>query len=515
MPDIVLTTLNAKYIHASLGLRYLFANLGPLQPRAQLLEFDINQRPGDIAMQILAREPAIVGLGVYIWNVAAAGEVAAILKRVRPELTLVLGGPEISHETESHPIFPWADYVILGEGDLAFAGLCQQVLDGRPPATKILRPGLPDLARVRLPYDLYSEPDLQHRLVYVEASRGCPFTCDFCLSALDEKTRLFPQDEFMAAMERLLKRGLLQFKFVDRTFNLRLEVAARILDFFLANLRPGLFLHFEMVPDRLPEPLKERLRQFPAGSLQLEIGVQTFTEEVAQRIHRRQNNAAIEENLRFLRRETGAHLHTDLIFGLPGETWESFAASFDRLVSLHPQEIQVGMLKRLRGAPISQHDQTWEMVYNPFPPYEILKTKTLSAAQLQQLRRFARAFDLVANSGNFVESTPLLWRDGGSPFHAFLAWSEWLNQQVPTTQGVALNRLMELFFRYLTEQTGRQPAEIVPALWRDYQRGGRNDKPLFMRDFLPVEAAAVRRRNDAPLIKRQNRHTGAETGPQP
>jgi radical SAM superfamily enzyme YgiQ (UPF0313 family) len=229
---------------------------------------------------------------------------------------------------------------------------------------------------------------------------------------------------------------------------------------------------------------------------------------VAGRIHRRQDNAAIEENVGFLRRETSAHLHTDLIFGLPGETLESFAASFDRLVALNPQEIQVGMLKRLRGAPIIQHDRDWEMVYNPFPPYEILKNKTLSAAEVQRLRHFARVYDLVANSGNFVESTPLLWRDGGSPFQRFLAWSEWLGRQAPTTQGVALNRLMELFFRYLTEQAGITPQEASPVLWRDYQRGGRNDKPKFLRDYLPEDTALARAAKSSPRSKRQARHGG-------
>jgi hypothetical protein len=291
-------------------------------------------------------------------------------------------------------------------------------------------------------------------------------------------------ENFLAAMQRLLDRGLPQFKFVDRTFNLRLETATRILDFFLERMRPDLFLHFEMVPGRLSEPLKERLRQFPAGSLQLEIGVQTFTEAVAERISRQQDNAVIEANLRWLRSETAAHLHVDLIAGLPGETRETFAASFDRLLALRPQEIQVGILKRLRGAPIARHDNEWGMVYNPFPPYEILKTRTMSAAELGQIRRFARAFDLVANRGNFEESLPMLWQGGGSPFIQFLAWSEWLCAQVPTTQGVALTRLLELWFRYLTQEAGLPPREVAAAIWRDYQRGGRNDVPVCLRPHL-------------------------------
>ena len=152
------------------------------------------------------------------------------------------------------------------------------------------------------------------------------------------------------------------------------------------------------------------------------------------------------------------------------------------------------------------------MVYNPFPPYEILQTKTLSAADVRRLRHFARVYDLVANSGNFVESTPLLWREGGSPFHRFLAWSEWLGRQAPTTQGVALPRLLELFFRYLVEQTELTPPAAAPVLWRDYQRGGRHDPPPFLRAHLPEDPAPARTPQSAPRGKRQARHGAPAAG---
>ena len=160
--------------------------------------------------------------------------------------------------------------------------------------------------------------------------------------------------------------------------------------------------------------------QNPSGALQFEVGIQTFNETVGQLIARRQNYARLEENLTFLRRQTGVHVHADLIAGLPGETLESFAAGFDRLIGLGPQEIQVGILKRLRGTPIVRHDTEWQMVYNPHPPYEILRNKLIDFATLQKLRRFARYWDLVGNSGNFVETAPLIWSGGALPFAAFM-----------------------------------------------------------------------------------------------
>src|ERR1041385_2067126 len=229
MPDILLTTLNAKYIHAALGLRYLLANLGDLRPRARLLEFDIHQRPVEMVEALLAQDPRIVGLGVYIWNVAPTTEVIAALKRVRPDITVVIGGPEVSFEVDQQAIVRVADFVIAGEGDARFARLCGELLAGRPPAHKTLAAELPDLDTLALPYDLYSDEDLAHRVVYVEASRGCPFKCEFCLSSLDVPLRNVPLDAFLAAMQRLLDRGLARFKFVDRTFNLNLNFSRAIL----------------------------------------------------------------------------------------------------------------------------------------------------------------------------------------------------------------------------------------------------------------------------------------------
>ena len=167
-----------------------------------------------------------------------------------------------------------------------------------------------------------------------------------------------------------------------------------------------------MIPDRLPESLREIIARFPPGALQFEVGIQTFNEEVGGSIKRRQNYERLDDNFRFLRSETGVHIHADLIAGLPGETLESFAAGFDRLIALGPQEIQVGILKRLRGTPIVRHDAEWQMVYNPHPPYEILQNKLIDFATMQRLRRFARYWDLVGNSGNFIETTPLIWSVG-------------------------------------------------------------------------------------------------------
>jgi radical SAM superfamily enzyme YgiQ (UPF0313 family) len=505
MARIVLTTLNAKYIHTAFGLRYLLANLGPLRSDALIAEFDVRQRALDVVEAILAHDPQIVGLGVYIWNVTEATEVVAALKRVRPDVTVVLGGPEVSFETREQEIVRLADYVVTGEADLKFAELCARLLEGARPETKIVAAETPDLARVELPYDLYNDEDVAHRVIYIEASRGCPFECEFCLSSLDVPVRQFPLAPLLEAAARLLDRGARQFKFVDRTFNLNLAASRSILEFFLERRRPGLFAHFEMVPDRLPDALREVVSKFPPGALQFEVGVQTFNPAVSRNISRRQDDARLEDNLRFLRDKTGVHLHADLIAGLPGESLESLAAGFDRLVALGPQEIQVGILKRLRGTPIARHDQAWEMVYSAHPPYEILRNKLLDFAALQRLRRFARYWDLTANSGNFAATTPLIWSRGRSPFAAFMEWSGWLYERVGRRHGIALETLAELLFKYLTTRGGVAPATAAASLRRDWRWAGRREDPAF----LPPPAAedpagATPARSLAP--RRQARH---------
>jgi radical SAM superfamily enzyme YgiQ (UPF0313 family) len=507
VPRIVLTTLNARYAHAAFGLRYLMANLGPLRSEALLLEFDISWKPLDAVEAILSQNPAIVGIGVYIWNVAPATQLVAELKRVRPDVTVIIGGPQVSYETDAQEICGLADYVVTGEADLEFARLCGQLLAGERPEQRIIAAAPPEMSALVLPYDLYDQKDIDHRVIYVEASRGCPFTCEFCLSSLDIPVRNVPLDKFLESMQSLLDRGVRQFKFVDRTFNLNLAVSRGILQFFFDRLTPDLFLHFEMIPDRLPEPLRALIMRFPPGSLQFEVGVQSFNPAVCELISRRQNVERLEGNLRFLRGQTGVHVHADLIVGLPGEDIDSFGAGFDKLVALRPQEIQVGLLKRLPGTPIVRHDKEWGMVYSPNPPFEILQTKLIDFAAMQRMRRFSRYWDLVANSGNFVRTTPSIWGDD-SPFRSFMQWSDWLFARLGATHGIALAQLAEMLFEFLTHERKLDEQSVAETIWEDYRRAGRSDRPAFLRPWIAEEPPVPRRPAPRTRARRQARHRG-------
>ena len=484
MADIVLSTLNSRFSHASLGLRYLLANMGELASRTQLAEFVINQRPLDVVERLLALQPQIVGFGVYIWNIEETTRVVAQLKQVRPDIAIVLGGPEVSHELESQPILRYVDHVITGPGDVSFAKLCQALLHGPQPLQKVIAGEQVPLAQLQFPYHLYSDDDLAHRLVYVEASRGCPFKCEFCLSSLDKTSWPFPLDTFLRQLQQLYERGARTFKFVDRTFNLNIKSSLRILDFFLQRLTPDLFVHFEVIPDHLPDSLKQAIAQFPEGVLQLEIGIQTFNPEVQALISRKQDNAKSETNLRWLSQHSRAHIHSDLIAGLPGEDLASFAAGFNRLWALGPQEIQLGILKRLKGTPIARHTEAFDMRYNPLPPYNILSNRDLDFVTLQRLNRFARYWDLIGNSGRFPNTLPLLL--GDLPFERLMAFSDWLWSHSRQTYQIALERLYDLVHTWLALQTPPHHA-LAELLAADYRSSGARGAPAFLQ---PAKATA-------------------------
>jgi radical SAM superfamily enzyme YgiQ (UPF0313 family) len=508
MSTILLATLNARYSHASLGLRYLLANMGALRGQTQLLEFTIKQRPIDIVEQLLATQPRIIGLGVYIWNARECAEVVALLKCIRPGVIIILGGPEVSHESERQAICQQADYVITGQADLAFARLCQQLLQGTTPATSIIAAPPVELERLALPYAEYRDQDLAHRVIYVEASRGCPFKCEFCLSALDKTATPFPLAPFLAQLATLYRRGLRHFKFVDRTFNLKVDSSLQILEFFLERLseqrdepsHEPLFLHFELIPDHLPPRLRAAIQRFPPGTLQFEVGVQSLNQEVQQRISRKQDNARTAQNLRWLRDGSHAHIHADLIIGLPGEGLASFAAGFDRLWQMGPHEIQVGILKRLRGSPIIRHSETFELRFSPLPPYNLLSTDCIDFATMQRLSRFARYWELVANSGRFHATLPLLL--GASPFARFIRLSDWLYTETGQSDSIQLPRLFELLYRGSCEALLLEEPPLQQTLLADFLRVGLKGVPRFLRDSPgPAVTSAPSHRT-----RRQQRH---------
>ena len=455
MKDIVLTTINAKWTHPSLALRLLKANLGSLEPQCEIIEFALRQPLREKTEPLLAMRPRILGVSVSIWNHLATIELFEALEKEwtcgeRP--VIVLGGPEISFLPDDAKIFEYADHIIRGEGETVFSALCERILNRTQlPGSKELIFNMTDnLAEIKTAYHLYTDEDIAQKLIYVESSRGCPFECEFCLSAVKSEgqsgaIREFPLEPFLADMDTLVNRGVKTFKFLDRTFNANINRAVKICEFFLQKLEERektghapFVVHFEMVPSLFTQTLCETLALFPPETLRLEIGIQTLNPEVCARIRRpgwqnRSINPEKElETLRFLRKKTNAIIHADLIAGLPGEDLESFGKGFDRLwqavsndgddvqerETKSPRvEIQLGILKQLPGAPISRHNEAFKMRYNSKPPYEIEETSSISAEDLQRLKNFAAFWERLVNRG-------LLSVEGESVFEKFMALSD-------------------------------------------------------------------------------------------
>ena len=324
-----------------------------------------------------------------------------------------------------------------------------------------------------MPYEYYTEDDIKNRLIYVEASRGCPFKCEFCLSSLDKTSKPFELDLFLEEMDKLYQRGTRNFKFIDRTFNLKVSSSVAILEFFLERMTDDLYLHFEVVPDNLADKLKYTIQKFPEQVLQFEIGVQTFDEKIQSLISRKQNNKKTCENLKWLREETHAYIHADLIFGLPSDTLKNFSKSFDKLVGLKPHEIQLGILKRLRGVPLNRHNEEYALRYNPDAPYNILCTRDIDFETMQRVNRFARYWDMIANSGRYKFTLPLILNE--TPFDNFMKLSDDLYQVSGSTWKISLKRLFLLLYNHLKKSNDE--SLVFKILQMDYLRT--NEKNTF------------------------------------
>lgn len=488
MPEIILTTINAKWIHPSLALRLLKVNLGALENNCKIIEFALRQPLSEKIETLAAAKPRILGISVSIWNHLSTIE---LLEALRDEWkkydtqkpVIVLGGPEVSYLPSDSKIFTLADFCIRGEGEIAFRELCENVLacpKGQTPTTEIkfIEAENVDVSKIKSAYHLYIDEsaaesnDLAKKLIYVESSRGCPFNCEFCLSAVKSDARYseqysnvrrtsvreFPLEPFLAEMNMLIEYGAKTFKFLDRTFNANIKRALQIMEFFLEKIKRGkkLVVHFEMVPSLFNDELRQALSRFPPETLRLEIGIQTLNGEVAERIRlaggqKRYLNPEKElEVIRFLCAETNAIVHADLIAGLPSEDLTSFGKGFDRLwlaltssfSGVYPRtEIQLGILKLLPAAPIARHSESFKMHYNTLPPYEVIETSVMSATDVARIKNFARFWELLVNRGvgnKLVEN----WY-GKPVFENFLVLSDALFARFGRNWGIDKYELIE------------------------------------------------------------------------
>jgi radical SAM superfamily enzyme YgiQ (UPF0313 family) len=465
MQEIILTTLNARYTHTSLALRYIKANLKEYKEKSKIVEFVINQDIKTIAEKILEYNPKIVGIGAYIWNATDTSQLIEIIKKISPSTTIILGGPEASYQP-FRVDFSLADFIISGEGEESFYSTVDSIYKNTPPKDKFIKSNPINLSKIELPYSEYTDHDIAHRYTYVEASRGCPFRCEFCLSSIDKKVRYFDINALLDSFQDLWDRGARNYKFIDRTFNLDIELATILMDFFLSKKEPYK-LHFEVIPEQFPIELREKIKQFPPHTLQLEIGIQTLNKEIAKNIKRAMNFDKIVSNIKFLE-ETNVHLHLDLIVGLPDESIEMFGENLNRLLEISNSEIQIGILKKLSGTTLNRHDEIHSMVYSDTPPYDILQNSLIPFSQMQKMKRFARFWDIVYNSENFKESVKYIFAKDA--FNGFYNFSQWIYNQTESTHKISQTRITELIFEYITKELKVDKKEVAKVIAKDLNK---------------------------------------------
>lgn len=429
--NVVLSTLNAKYTHTSLGLRYLEAYCRELCA-VEVIEFTINNQLLDILGQIYEKKPDVLGFACYIWNIEMTKQLIRLVHEVLPNCRIVCGGPEVSYETKAFmEELPMVDYVVRGEGEAVFYAFLEQLLNGtlafnqieglayRDQAGQICSGTavtLPELSMLRFPYADESIVPIREKIIYYESSRGCPFACKYCLSCATKGVRYLPLERVFEELAFFVRHDVRQVKFVDRTFNASKEHFLPILH-FLAKQNCRTNFHFEVAIDYLDEDVLAVLETMPKGRVQLEIGIQSTNETTLQQVSRVNHWEKIAENIKRILSFANMHLHVDLIIGLPNEDRASFERSFNMVYALQPDMLQLGFLKFLKGSALMEQVKEHGYIYMDMAPYQVLANKYMGYDEIRKFHSFEEVFELYYNAGRFRKTTAyLIGLFGGNAF---------------------------------------------------------------------------------------------------
>ena len=414
--NVVLSTLNSKFIHSSLALRYLKA-YGEAHGQAyDIVEYTINMPVLHILSDITEHDIDVLGFACYIWNVEMTLHVVDMVKAVRPDIKIVLGGPEVSFTAdELLERCPNIDYIVQGEGEEAFHALVTALqlgndgLDPVIPGVRGRRDGsilgsaeaveVRDLSTIPFPYTEEDMDDLEHKIIYYESSRGCPFSCQYCLSGNKNTVRFFPQERTLKELQWFIDHGVKQVKFVDRTFNCAPHHHRPLME-FMRDSDTDMNFHLEMEPELMTEWETNILCETPPGRIQIEVGVQSTHKKTLDAINRYNDWPYIQKSIRPIIQAGRTHVHMDLIVGLPHEDFNRFGQSFNDLFSLQPHALQIGFLKLLKGSGVRRMRE-YKYVADPLAPYEVLSTHVLPYDDVRFLKYLEDVFERFYNSERF------------------------------------------------------------------------------------------------------------------
>ena len=441
-PKVLLVGINAKYIHSNLAIRYLknYIQENSTNDNIHTVEYSINNRADEIIQAVFGENPDIIGFSTYIWNVELVLKITATIKLILPNCTIFLGGPEVSYETENFlKSHKEVDFLIKGEGEIPLTEFLNSVTNktdlslvtgisyidkggnfiNNPPAEYL------DMNKLAFPYEDKDFTNLEHKIIYYEASRGCPYNCQYCMSSLDKKVRCTDLEKTKKELLIFLNFGVRQVKFVDRTFNFNKTRSLELWEFLIENDNGITNFHFEIAAILLDDEILEKIKHARNGLFQFEIGVQTTNQKTADAIIRPTDFVKISSVVKKINTYKNIHQHLDLIIGLPFEDYSSFKNSFNDVYALSPQQFQLGFLKLLKGSGLYADREKYNLIHQPTPPYEILSTNELSYKEILFLKIIEDIVDRFHNSERFSNTLSYLKQNFTTPFDFFETLAEY------------------------------------------------------------------------------------------
>nr|WP_312579135.1 DUF4080 domain-containing protein [Sedimentibacter sp.] len=492
----LLVTLDSKYIHANLAVRYLKNFCKDDGFDIEIKEFTINQQLNYILSEIIEANAQIICFSCYIWNIEYIKEIAYILKKSNPNIKILFGGPEVSFETDKIMIDEnYIDYIIFGEGEVTFREFIKEINSLKPKFNKITglayrekdtvningeRELIDNLDIIKYPYD--EDEIFKDKIIYYESSRGCPFNCSFCMSSIDKKTRNFSMERVKSDLKTLLSTKARQIKFIDRTFNADYKRSMEIMNFIVDNNINNMTIHFEITADIINDEFLDFLSGMPVNMFQFEIGVQSLNDDTLCEINRHMNIDKLYNVISRVRENNNIHIHLDLIAGLPFEGYESFKKSFDGIYQLNAEKIQLGFLKVLKGTKIYFDKTKHDIQYRTNAPYEVICTKYMSLGEILMLKKIEELVDKYYNEKYFEKSLGYIMKNMFyvSPFEFYESFSQYWQKNDLYKASHSRKKLYEILYNYIDSRE-KANHEFISNLRYDYVYNNQQEElPLFL-----------------------------------
>lgn len=494
--NIILTTLNSKFIHSALSIRYLKSYSEDIAP-IELMEFTINQKLDYIVGEIYKKDPDIIGFSTYIWNREETLQICEVLKIIKPELKIILGGPEVSFDGDNILKKHWfIDFIIYGEGEITFKELLINLIEGKDDYSEINgiiyrqeglviqnppRPLIKNLDFIPSPFKDMGD-GFKHKIIYFESSRGCPFNCQFCLSSTIKGVRYFSLDRVKEDLNRIIKAQVKQVKFVDRTFNANKKYAMEIMDFIMEKDPKNMNFHFEVTAHLLDRDMLDFIKKAKEGLFQFEIGVQSTNPKTIEAVGRTTDFNRLKRVCEEIKRNNNIHQHLDLIAGLPYEDYESFKKSFNDVYEIKPEKIQLGFLKLLKGSGLRKDKDKYNFKFLDKPPYEVLETNYISYGQMLKLKGIEDLVEKYYNEGYFRHSIEyIINNEYETCFDFFEDFLDYWEDRKYHTISHSRNRLYQILLDFYQDKSFNNPIVFQELIKYDYISNNNNPNiPRFI-----------------------------------